>query len=64
MSQQCTVEAFPDKTFITLAPNVSLAMAVRFNQPELFGTTLDAFLVPQEDPNLHGLKKTEDSEGT
>jgi hypothetical protein len=45
-AQQYIVEAFLDKNVITLDPTVSLAIAVRFNQPELFDTDLEAFLIP------------------
>jgi hypothetical protein len=45
-ARQYIVEAFLDKNVITLDPTVKLAIAIRFNQPELFDADLEAFSIP------------------
>jgi len=45
-ANQYIVEAFLDKNIITLDPTVGLALAIRFNQPELLDGDLESFKIP------------------
>lgn len=45
-ARQYIVEAFLDKNVIVLDPTVSVAIAVRFNQPEVIDAVLEAFQIP------------------